>query len=680
MGLLGDTPAEHRHTSVDAVGRRAFRPELQGLRAVAVALVVIYHVWLNRASGGVDVFFVITGFLLTGQLARAAQRGTLDLSRRWSRTVVRLVPVTALVLVCTAVAAASVLPPGRWAQTLQEVLAAGLFLENWQLAADSVDYAARNNVASVVQHFWSLSIQGQVFLVWPMLIAAVALVCGSSRGKLHSHLTVVLAAVFVASLSYSVGLTDGNQPLAYFHSLTRLWEFALGGLLALHIDTLAITRRWRLVLGWVGVIGLVLCGLILQVSAVFPGFAALWPTGCAIMVLLAGATDDRRGADRWLAARPMRYLGDLSFTLYLWHWPVLVLYLVSWDRDEVSLLAGVGIIAFSLLLAVLTHHLVEKPLIARDLSTRAGYRLGAIGLLAVLVAVAGWQIETARRESESDSSAAVGDALHPGAAALRNGPVEPAQVLPAPVAVYEDWVRIENWDCAPMSRFPMDVCTQPVEFEPTKRIVVVGDSHMQQIAGALVAIAAHRQWQLSTIVRGACPFSTTSETDADDADCLAWNAAAAQEIIDLNPDAVVTLASRNVRVGRTEHTPPGFVQRWRDLDALGIPVLAIRDNPRFDKSMPDCVQQHHSRAGDDLAVCGASRDELYAPQPPWTHLDDIPSNVTFLDIADAVCQAEFCPAEIGNVLVYLDDNHLSASYSTSMSSVLEEQVVAAIDT
>src|SRR5919112_5046888 len=138
-----------------------YRPELQGLRALAVVLVVVYHVWINRVSGGVDVFLLISGFLLTGQLARAAERGSLDLPARWSRMVVRLVPSMAVVLTATVAASVVLLPEGRWPQTVREVVAAALFLENWQLAADAVDYAARSNMSSPVQHFWSLSIQGQ---------------------------------------------------------------------------------------------------------------------------------------------------------------------------------------------------------------------------------------------------------------------------------------------------------------------------------------------------------------------------------------------------------------------------------------------------------------------------------------------------------------------------------------
>jgi peptidoglycan/LPS O-acetylase OafA/YrhL len=191
-------------------GRR-YRAELQGLRALAAALVVVYHVWLNRVSGGVDVFFVISGFLLTGQLSRAAERGVLDLPRRWSRMIVRLVPSTAVILVVTAGAAALMLPEGRWPQTFRELVASALFLENWRLAADSVDYAARSNTASVVQHFWSLSIQGQFFLIWPLLIAAVAIAARGSGPRLRQYLTLVVATVFALLGDATVAALGGPR-------------------------------------------------------------------------------------------------------------------------------------------------------------------------------------------------------------------------------------------------------------------------------------------------------------------------------------------------------------------------------------------------------------------------------------------------------------------------------------
>ena len=650
---------------------RGYRPELQGLRAVAVSLVVVYHVWFGRVSGGVDVFFLISGFLLTGQLVRAAGRGPLELGRRWGRTLVRLLPCAVVVLVATVVAGVLLLPEGRWPQTLREVVAAAVFLENWRLAADTVDYAARSAMSSPVQHFWSLSIQGQFFLVWPLVVAPFVIAARGDAVRLRGRLVVLSLGVLAASLTFSVVLTATNQPLAYVHSLTRLWEFAFGALLALTIDAVRLGTATRVRLGWAGLAGLVACGAVLRGSAVFPGIAALWPTGCAALVLLAGATGERLGPDRLLASRPLRLLGDLSYPLYLWHWPVLVFALVVSGRDRLDLADGALVVVVSLVLAVVTHHLVERPVQAR--APEAGRRWVAVGLAAVFVAAGLWQADVLRR-SQGDGQ--VGDVRHPGALALVAGAPEPAPLLPPPVVVTEDWVRIEHWDCAPLARFPTDVCTQPVA-APERRIVVVGDSHSQQLAGALVPIAARHNWQLITIVLGACPFSTASEVLPGDTGCLEWNAAAAAEIADLRPDAVVTLASRDVRAGPTEQTPPGFVAQWARLDELGIPVLAVRDTPRFDRSMPDCVQRSTSENADP-ALCGVERAAVYASAPPWTHLRDVPPNVRFLDLADRVCGAAFCPAVLGNVLVYLDDNHLTASYATSLADLIEGDVRSAL--
>jgi peptidoglycan/LPS O-acetylase OafA/YrhL len=666
--------------------RPGYRPELQGLRALAVVLVVIYHVWINRVSGGVDVFFVVSGFLLTGQLVRSAERGDLDLRKRFSRTLLRLTPAASLVLVGTAVLAAFVLPEGRWGQTAREVVASALFLENWQLAADSVDYAARNNVASIAQHFWSLSVQGQFFLLWPLLIALVALACRQVPERLRRSVTLALLGVFAASLLYSIELTITNQPLAYFHTLTRLWEFALGGLLALHGDRLVLTHRARVAAGWAGVVGLVACGALIPVATVFPGVAALWPTGCAALVLLAGRTGARAGVDRLLAGRVARYLGDISYALYLWHWPLLVLYLQAWQVEAPSLAAGALIIATSLVLAALTHELVEQPVLRRGPSTaRRGYRVAAVCTGLVVVTAATWQGVGALR---SNTGADIGDTAYPGALALASdAEVEPAPLLPGPADVGDDWLRLERWDCSPMTSFAWDVCALPMppaeegseestdEPEPpSRRIVVVGDSHAQQLTAALVPIAQQNNWQLIAMLRGGCPFSTVSEVDPDETECVDFNTAVADEITALQPDAVITMATRDARVGQTEQIPAGFVEQWRRLDAQGIPVLALRDNPRFDHSIPDCVQTRP----DDIAGCGVDRAEIYAPTPPWVDLPDVPPNVAFVDIADAVCDTDRCPPVIGNVLVYMDDNHLTATYSTTMSDLLAGQVQAGL--
>jgi peptidoglycan/LPS O-acetylase OafA/YrhL len=628
---------------------------------------VVHHVSDGRVSGGVDVFFLISGFLLTGQLARAAERGPLDLPARWSRMARRLLPSATVVLLATVVAGALLLPETRWPQTVREVAASALFLENWQLAADAVDYTARNNTTSVVQHFWSLSIQVQFFVVWPL---AVALMARRAPHRLHTHLTAALLCVFAASLSFSIALTAADQPLAYFHSLTRLWEFALGGLLALWIDRVPWTRGERVAFGWIGVVGLVACGFVLDGGSTFPGYAALWPTLAGVLVLLGGITRSPYGAHRLLLPRPVQFLGAVSYPLYLWHWPVLVLFMVARDQDEVGLLGGIAVITVSVVLAVITVRFVESPLQRVRITDRDAYRYGAVAVTAVLLAAAVWQFAATQRETPTHG---LGGPQYPGAAALVDGEPEPAPLLPAPVSVYQDWVWVQDWDCTPLAEVRSDICTQPVEAPPEKRIMVVGDSHLEQFIAALVPIARRHDWQLIGALRGACPFSTVSEVDPNDAECVAWNAAVSATIAELRPDAVVTLATRDVRSGLTEQTPPGFVAQWWRLADLGIPVLAVRDNPRFAFDVPDCVRRQ-GREGDP---CGVDRDSVYAADPPYAHLD-VPPNVSFLDLADHVCDDTRCPAEIGNVLVYLDDNHLTASYATTMAPVIEDQVVSAV--
>ncbi|SFB58735.1 Acyltransferase family protein, partial [Amycolatopsis marina] len=197
--LRADMPAAARSGAASPEPRR-FRPELQGLRALAALLVVVYHVWFGRISGGVDVFFVISGFLITGQLVRVSVRGRIEFGPLWARMIKRLFPAALTVLFVVMVASWLFLPETRWFQTIREVFASALYVENWQLVANSVDYFAQHTGASVVQHFWSLSIQGQFYVVWPVLIAVVVLVARRAGWGLHRSVGVVLAVLFVGSL------------------------------------------------------------------------------------------------------------------------------------------------------------------------------------------------------------------------------------------------------------------------------------------------------------------------------------------------------------------------------------------------------------------------------------------------------------------------------------------------
>ncbi|MFD7657991.1 acyltransferase family protein, partial [Actinosynnema sp. NPDC059797] len=524
-----------------------------------------------------------------------------------------------------------------------------------------------------VQHYWSLSIQGQFYLVWPLLIALVVAAARRGGRAPNRALAVSLSVVFAASLAFSVVLTAVNQPLAYFHSLTRVWEFALGGLLALGVTAFAPAVPVRLVLGWLGLVGLVTCGLVLRVGSVFPGYAALWPTLCGAAVIAAGTTGSRFGADRLLSTRPVRYLGDLSYTLYLWHWPVLVFYLVTGDRTDPGPLGGALVIGLSLALSVVTHHLVEQPVRRSPIGAtarRGAYRFAALALAPVLAGAAGWQV-VAEREAALHA-AVVDDPDHPGAMSLEPGfeywGAENPSVAPPLVALPKDFAGIEGGTCTTAAHNEeLTYCHSPVTGEPDKRIVVVGDSHMQQYIAALDPVARRRNWELVAMNKGACPFSTESNAMPGDAKCLQWNADAVDRILSLRPDLVLANGTRDVRAGLTEETPPGFVAQWRKLEEAGIAVAAVRDNPRHPFKPAECARTH----GAGAPRCATPRADLLDAEPPYARIPDLPSNVEFLDFSDYFCPGDRCPPIIGNVHVYLDDSHVSATYTRTMSPLLE---------
>jgi len=338
-----------------------FRPEIEGLRAIAAILVAVFHIWLGRVSGGVDVFFVVSSFLITtGLLGHIDRWQRVDFALFWGRLIKRLVPVAYLVLCAVVVVGIVMMPKSRWKDTIEQVAASALYLENWALAFRSVDYLAQHEAVSPVQHFWALSVQGQFYLLWPMLVAGAAFVARRAKIGFRPVLVATLSVIFFLSLAFSVWFTAKNQPFAYFHTLARAWEFSMGALLAVAIPFLKPSKWLRVALGWLGVAAIISCGILLQVSRVFPGYAALWPTLAAVCIIVAGTSGSRFGADRLLASRPMVYMGGISYGIYLWHFPILAFWRQYAQPYELPAAAGVAILVLSIGLAALSTRYIEN--------------------------------------------------------------------------------------------------------------------------------------------------------------------------------------------------------------------------------------------------------------------------------------------------------------------------------
>ncbi|OOB89867.1 acyltransferase family protein [Rathayibacter sp. VKM Ac-2630] len=383
----GDRPASAVSKKSDSAG---YRPEIEGLRAVASLLVASFHIWLGRVSGGVDVFFVVAGFLTTVTLMGQVRRyGRVRPVVFVSRLASRLFPAAAVVLVVVAAVSPFLLRPSQLKQTFTEVLGSALYVENVVLDRAGVDYLAQDNFHSPVQNFWAMSVQGQFYLVWLLLAfaAAAIVVVLRRRVDLLRVLLVVVAVVSIVSFAYSVLLVERDQPSAYYSVLARTWEFGLGSLSALVLTGRTLPTAIRVVAGWLGLVGVISCGIVLQVSSAFPGVAALWPTFSAVLVLIAGTGPAPAfGVARLLALRPLVWLGGVSYGLYLWHWPLLVF----WEEisgQEPGLLAGLSIVAAAVVLATLSKHFLEDPLHRR---APTGSRWRALAPTAMmLVAVLG---------------------------------------------------------------------------------------------------------------------------------------------------------------------------------------------------------------------------------------------------------------------------------------------------
>ncbi len=678
-----DTPPEAA-AGPSRTRKASYRPEVQGLRALAVLMVVTYHVWLGKVSGGVDIFLLLSAFLLTLSFTRKVESGQpLRLLHHWTHLLKRLLPAVVVVILAVLVGTAIVLPQRRWPEVLDQAWASLFYGQNWFLANNAVNYYAQDHAgASPLQHFWSLSIQGQVFLLWPLVFAGAALLRRLLRRWTELNpralLAVAFGAIFVASLIFSIDQTATNQTYAYFDTRTRLWEFALGSLLALALPYLKPGKYLRVALGWAGLAAMLSCGLLVTVEGSFPGYIALWPTLAAAAIIVAGQSGSRLGVDRFLSWKPLVALGDNSYALYLWHWPLLVLGLAGKGLSSPNLWQGLVIVAASIVMAVLTTRLVEKPLRDWHWPKIRAWR-GAVVIAACGALLAGpvslWQswIVTDAAAAASQSSE-----LIPGAAALApenaGKPTPDAKIVPVPAAMKDEWAEIDGLctgDNIPSNPLLGGCLQNSTPDTVTKRIVVLGDSHAQQYMAALGPIAKSHGWDVVTLLKGGCRFGGPSPER--DEDCNAFNEAGAQYVLEHRPDAVFTVASLTLKDAPYEIEVPQYLEGIKPFTDAGIEVVGIRDNPRFHINMPDCVEDK----GHDAPECNVPLQESLAGASPLDAYRGQVAGLHLMDLSDFICADGTCPAVVGNVYVYKDDNHLTKTYVQTMIPMFEERLLAA---
>jgi len=675
--------------------RSEVRAEIQALRAVAVLTVVVYHVWPEAMPGGfvgVDVFFAISGFLITAHLLReVAATGTLSLWRFWARRARRLLPAALLTLLVCAVATILLVPQVYWQQFLTEIGASTAYVQNWQLAADAVDYLAAENSASPVQHFWSLSAEEQFYVVWPLLM-----LLGAWAARRRLAIAGVLVTVTGLSLAYSISETASNPAAAYFVTPTRAWEFGAGGLLALLGTRVWLPDAARAALSWAGLAAIGYAAVFYSTATAFPGWAAAAPVVGALAVIHAGLPRARWAPSAALRLRPAQFLGDISYSVYLWHSPLLVFapfVIVDPGLTETR----VAVPVLTVLLAWVTKVFVEDPVRRSTWLTaqpRMTFAAGAAATALVAAVLAGGtthvQAQIHDAERESVQLIAHQPACFGAAARDRQNPCENpmlrTKVVPLPVAAKDE----EN---APCHRFRQDAGVSVCDFgaapeQALRTVALVGDSHASHWRAAVDVVARRRGWRGLSITRTSCPFSTATKITPQPtrSQCVSWvkklpGFLGRHPEIDTLFVVGITGGKVNVPPGRTmfEAKVNGFRNAWNTLPASVKHIVVIRDTPKIFRSTVDCLDRAiaaHKRAG---PACAVSRADALAADPQVVAAREAMSpRVQSVDLTETFCGGRLCYPVIGGALVYKDLHHFTLVFAKTLGAPLGRAVERAM--
>jgi peptidoglycan/LPS O-acetylase OafA/YrhL len=586
---------------------------VQALRALAVAAVVLYHLWPDVVPGGfvgVDVFFVISGFLITGQLHEEIVRtGHVSFTQFWARRIRRLLPAAFLVLAVSAVLLVTLMPRLTWAENLSEIRAAAAYGENWLLGAHSVDYLGAENSPSLVQHYWSLSVEEQFYVIWPVLLVLAAWL--GHRFRRRGAIAGVLVLAGAASLVISLIWTAAMPAYAFFATPTRCWEFTVGGLIAV----VRVPLPPRLVTGlrssttWAGLGLVVVSAFTISARDAYPGTAALAPVTGAAFVIAGQAAPGRWSPARLLATRPLQWLGDTSYSVYLWHWPLIIA--APWlVHAPVHGMGKCVLLPMALALAGMTRRFVEQPLRRRRrrrVRAAAAYAFALSGMVLVVavtsvglldvthgpaaLAAAGGVVPLAVPAPTATSRAAhargrsVATQSRPtqappipaatATAAPTAGPTAVPTVAPPPASCVGAAAMVPQNGCRTPYARPRGLdpafaaqdgrsmaclqdkgatspqwCSFGTSAPPRRTIALIGNSHASRLIPALDLYGKERGWRILVATRIDCMGLSTSPVGHQAATntCVAWSATVEQQLLAMpRLDAVIFASHINAR-------------------------------------------------------------------------------------------------------------------------------------
>jgi peptidoglycan/LPS O-acetylase OafA/YrhL len=650
--------------------RSTFRADVEGLRGIAVLLVVGCHCGISWCAGGfvgVDVFFVISGYLITGLLVREyLETSLIDFGGFFARRARRLLPACLVVLASTTLAAALLLSPQELDSTARAALASSLYVSNMFFDHATSDYFAAGVQRNALLHTWSLGVEEQFYLVWPGLILFA---CRSRRAR---SVVWILGALAVGSFACGVLATRAAPMFAFYELPARAWEFAAGGLLALWtaVASSARTRIWAVTGGAVG--AAMILGTVLWVKggSGFPGWIAVIPVAGTLLTLFAGVVAPHRGVSAVLGAAPLQFLGARSYAWYLWHWPFVIFAEVL--LPAVTVVQKIEAALAALLMAAMTYRWIEQPIRTSPyLTRRPNLSLcAAAGAALLTVGAAVALMSFGQREMTLDAK---------------------SKIIQAATVDYGFTARQCYTDGRSANAVEAKVC----EFgdpRAARTLVLFGDSHAMQWINAMRKVADEEGWHLVTLVKPGCAASDINphELAGPSDSCKLWRVQAIAKILDLAPYAVVMASYNGATVQGDMVTPSlmpvdevrtGTRSTLLQLRAAGLRVVVLRDSPLPPFNVPACLGRSIGRANSTVDPCAfdASRALNASAFKAERAAGEGLTNVDYLDLNDLICPGTFCPAVQDGRIVYRDESHLAGSYAESLAGEVAARLSRVLD-
>lgn len=654
-----------RVTPHDIPAPLGYRPDIEGLRAIAILLVVAAHAKVPGLEGGVvgvDVFFVLSGYLVSALLTQEFfSCGRINFVAFYARRFRRLLPALLIMLLGTSIAAFVILPSSEQVTQTIAAACAAFGASNFHFAFTEQDYFAPSAESNLFLHTWSLGVEEQFYLIWPALLVLVVNV-SCRQGRL-SHITCLnwaMTLIIVFSLGACILLTDSAPTQAFYMMHSRAWQFALGALAWLQVQSvMAASSSLICGLGWLGMGMIGLAALMLDTSTGYPGVWALLPSLGAAAVLVTGSTQACSGVSWWLSMRPLPVIGRLSYSWYLWHWPVLLLggALIPLENPATRFI----LVLIALALAVLSHYLVETPIrSSRLLAARPRMVIyGAITLMLLSANLLSnhWQ-HMALEKMESLEQRRY-------AAARADVPLIYARGC-------DDWFHSAT----------LKLCNFGRNDAP-HTVVVMGDSIGVQWFPAMVKVFDSQSWRLVVLTKSSCPMVDEpffyQRIGRDYVECAQWRQQALAKMAELKPDVLLIGSTDSYGFTRQQWTE-GTRRVLAQLAPYAGKLYLLRATPRLPFDGPVCLSKKYglSLQPPPASSCSAlSRDAQNNDVWGWLMAAVEPfRNVQLLDLNEAVCPNGKCVAELDGRVVFRDQQHLTADFAASLAPVLRAAVLS----